>query len=158
MPIPPAMDDARGARILARVAPVLDADDWFWLMERIEPAWRRRQRRLGDRDAAICALATQMAGASGRALAQNIARDLLRYATSGWRFERDEPPPADPARALMHRILTANGKTPSLATIRRALAGIGAGAKSAPAMSRRPCEPGAHEAPDSDQAPRIGRG
>lgn len=89
-----------------------------------------RARRVCERDDAIRALASAMAADSGRALAKAIHRDLARYATSAWRFERGRPPPADPMRGLWHATLTAaRGRPPSVSTIRRALAGVGGGSK-----------------------------
>ena len=68
------------------------------------------RRRLAERNALIRHLATEiLAGggeASGRGLGDSIATELGRYAASGWRVERGRTPPADPHRALLHRIRT----------------------------------------------------
>jgi hypothetical protein len=113
-------DDAR----LARILPRLDEGDRAWLVNRLDPPWRRRRRRLAARDAAIRTLALEVPFGSGRQMAKAIAAALDRYASSGWRFERDRQP-GDPRRALLWRILDLNGRrAPSKATIERALAGV----------------------------------
>jgi hypothetical protein len=78
------------------------------------------RRRLAARNAKICSIAVGRAGA-GREIARGIHRDLRRYNAAG--YERDRPP-ADPRRALMHRVLVLSW-VPSEHTIRRALAGLG---------------------------------
>jgi hypothetical protein len=86
-----------------------------------------RRRRLDERDAALRELAIgMMAKAStGESLARTIARELHRYASSAWRFERERPAPVDPPRALLYRILhLGSGHCPGQATVHRALAGL----------------------------------
>jgi hypothetical protein len=83
-----------------------------------------RQRRLAERDAAIRAIASDCAGIGGRELAREIVRRLGRYAASAWRFERDQRPSGNPARARLHRALSLNGgNPPSFSMAWRALAG-----------------------------------
>ncbi len=81
------------------------------------------RRRLAARNAKICSIAVGRAGA-GREIARGIHRDLRRYNAAGYEYERDRPP-ADPRRALMHRVLVLSRGVPSEHTIRRALAGLG---------------------------------
>ena len=89
-------------------------------------AWIRRGRRLAQRDVSLRALAGHFLDrASGRAVAEACARDLRRYAASGWRFEQGRPAAGDAKRGLMHRILTLNGgKAISEDQIRAVLAGL----------------------------------
>ena len=105
------------------------------------------RRRLAACNAKICSIAVGRAGA-GREIARGIHRDLRRYNAAGYEYERDRPP-ADPRRALMHRVLVLSRGVPSEHTIRRAPAGLG-GSKSGPAMIPQ----AAH--PSSDQEPRGG--
>jgi hypothetical protein len=72
-----------------------------------------------------------------RELAWAIASELDRYQQGRWRLERGGPPPTDPRRALMHRILTLGGRILAPASLRRVLAGI-TGAKSADFLRQRP--------------------
>lgn len=115
-----------------------------------------QRRRLAERDAAIRGLAIGRLG-SGRELAGDISRELLRYRPSGYRFEQD-PPVDSPRRAKMHRVLTLNGaKAPSEVTIRRALAGVG-GSKSAPAMIQRAAYSGAKCNAEEYEDARVAEG
>ena len=87
------------------------------------------RRRLGERNLAIYRLAAVLlAGggeASGHSLADRIAAEVGRYASSTWRHERDRTPPADPRRALLHRILVlGRGDFPGRHQLRRILAGL----------------------------------
>jgi hypothetical protein len=98
-------------------------------LEILEPhlaAWIRRARRLAQRDAAVVALAGHFLDCgSGRAAAEACARELRRYAASGWRFEQGKPAAGDAKRVLMHRILTLNGgKAIAEDQIRAVLAGL----------------------------------
>jgi hypothetical protein len=77
---------------LARIIERLDADDRAWLVDRLDPPWRRRRRRLAARDAAIRELGLVVPPGSGRQMAAEIATVLSRYASSGWRFEQDHEP------------------------------------------------------------------
>jgi len=78
---------------------------------------------LDQRDNVIRQLAAHYTATSGRALADALRRDLLRYAASAYRFERNRPP-EDPMRVLLHRILAiGDGRVPSFELIRRALGG-----------------------------------
>jgi hypothetical protein len=102
-------------------------------------------RRLAERNQKIRALAIGWLG-TGRELAREIHQDVRRYGAGGFRFERDRPP-ADPRRAMMHRILVlSDGKAPSEPTIRRALAGL-AGSKSGPAMIQQAVHPASRQEP-----------
>ena len=107
-------------------------------LERLAPRFTPsalRRRRLAERDGALRCLAEL--GGSGRELAAGIELELRRYAAAAWRFARGCAPPADPRRRDLHRVLTLNfGKPPGVSTIRRALAGIGAGSKSPPLLSQ----------------------
>ena len=125
---PPATTVADPGGRLERVSAVLDKlgpED----LEIIEPhlaAWIRRGRRLAQRDAALRALAGHFLDrASGRAVAEACARELRRYAASGWRHEQGRPAAGDAKRGLMHRILTLNsGKAIAEDQIRAVLAGL----------------------------------
>jgi hypothetical protein len=99
-------------------------DDRDRLMRRYGSANVLRQWRLDDRDAAIRQLAAGYAEGSGRALADVLHRDLLRYAASGYRV--NPAPPADDRRAMLHRVLDliGGGKVPSAVQLRSILAGV----------------------------------
>jgi hypothetical protein len=99
-----------------------DDVDRLWRMYASPSA--RRQRRLGQRDDAILALAQLYRATSGRALAAAINTDLRRYSASGYRV--NAAPPADDRRALLHRVLdlVGDGKIPSVGQIRGILAGM----------------------------------
>ncbi|MEA2757310.1 MAG: hypothetical protein QOJ54_3599 [Aliidongia sp.] len=93
------------------------------LARHFKPLAIGRHRR-GERDGNIRKLAAFYIS-SGRGLAEALRQDCMRYAGSAWIFERDRPAPADPKRALMHRVLSLNGgKAPSDSTILRALVGL----------------------------------
>jgi hypothetical protein len=107
------------------------AGDIAWLIDRLRPsvarAWRKEVRDRGVR-----ALAALHADFGQRNTAARIAKELARYAASGWRFERGRQVPADdPVRAAMHAILTATGgEPPGFEAIRKALAGLDLGRNS----------------------------
>lgn len=89
------------------------------------PAWLRRARRLTERDAAVRELAAERYAelTSGREIARRMVRDLTLYRAAG---RLSGPVPTDPRRASVHRLLAlCEGQAPSVATLRRALAGIG---------------------------------
>jgi hypothetical protein len=99
--------------------------------ELIEPAlqpWARRAWRLQRRDVALWAIAGEhylLECGTGRAAAAAIARDLRRYAASGWRVEQGKSPAGDGKRRAMHRILTlSDGKAVGKDRIREILAGL----------------------------------
>jgi hypothetical protein len=100
------------------------------LDEVIEPAlqpWARRAWRLQRRDVALRALAGEhyLECGTGRAAAAAIARDLRRYAASGWRVEQGKSSAGDGKRRAMHRILTlSDGKAVGKDRIREILAGL----------------------------------
>jgi hypothetical protein len=89
---------------------------------------RRWQKRRGaDRGAALRAVAQDYCVSRNGVtdLAQEVRRRLVRYASAGWRFERDLPAPEDPKRARMHLALSLfSGGVPSESTIWRAIVGI----------------------------------
>ena len=86
-------------------------------------AYIRRARRR-ERDAAIRELATHyVAHSSGRAMSKGIAAAIARYEKSGW---RSGVLPADPRRALLHRVLgLSGGHAIGCRVIFAALAGLG---------------------------------
>jgi hypothetical protein len=98
-----------------------------------------RRRRDEERNVCYRGLAAGLPPANRmRELARAIATEIGRYQHGRWRFEHGGPPPADPRRALMHRILTLDGgKILAPASLRRVLAGI-AGAKSAEFLRQQP--------------------
>jgi len=102
----------------------MPADDRERFFRRYGSANVLRQWRLDDRDAAIRQLAAGYTEGSGRALADVLHRDLVRYAASGHRI--NTAPPTDGRRALLHRVLDliGDGKIPSAAQIRGILAGV----------------------------------
>jgi hypothetical protein len=89
---------------------------------------RRWQKRRGaDRGAALRAVAADCGDITKAAteLARVVHVRLGRYASTGWRFERDLPAPEDPKRARMHLALSLfSGGVPSESTIWRAIVGI----------------------------------
>src|SRR5208282_5637496 len=119
------MNHADGVRV-ARILAALEEGDRAWFLDRISEPWRRRARRLEERDARIREYALAYHPLlSGPAMASAIAMAINRYRASGWRFERDLPAPADPRRGLMWRILhLADGRALSPGTVRNALAGV----------------------------------
>ena len=83
-----------------------------------------RQKRLAARDHAIRELVTLLPARSGRALANAVETEINRYAASAWRWECGRPEPADPDRALLHRVLTlSRGNPPRTDQVRRIIAG-----------------------------------
>jgi hypothetical protein len=89
----------------------LDPADAQWLAEQLEPAWRRRERRLAARDTAIRDAASLYAAApSGRALATHLRNEMLK-----------------PRRVpkLQEIVDLYEGRVPSVTRLRAALAGIG---------------------------------
>jgi len=126
-------DRARPERVLAQI---MDAGDRAWLAERLEPAWRRRQRR-DQRNSVIRQIAIHHFSGltSARGMTAATGNMLRRYAGSAWRFERDRGLPVDPGRARLWHVLTLNrGKPPSATTIRDALADRGRKSKRPLAM------------------------
>jgi hypothetical protein len=116
-------------------------EDLEWLARVALQPWARRSWRMTQRAQAIIALAGAFKSARNVAKTMHIALDT--YCGGRWRFERNRPPPADdPVRGLMHAVLTANaGEPPSVDVIRRSLAGLGPGAKSAASVRQQPCHP-----------------
>lgn len=115
-------DAARLDRILAALPNPADRE---WLAERLEPRWRRRERRLEERDEAVRTLAAERFGAlpSGRAMATEMRRALSVYAAGS--TCKGETVPSDSRRASLHRLLKLfGGRVPSVGTLRAALAGI----------------------------------
>jgi hypothetical protein len=111
---------------LARILAALEEDDRRWLRDRLDERWRRRARRLEERDQLIrdYALAYHPL-LSGHAMASAIAVAIDRYREPWRRFERDLPAPADPRRGLLWRILHLNnGRSLSSERVRFVLAGI----------------------------------
>lgn len=66
----------------------------------------RRRRRLARRDAALLALAEHYCAESGRALGQQLARDLALYRGAG---RHRGTPPADARRQLLHEVINLSG-------------------------------------------------
>ena len=83
-----------------------------------------RQHELNQRDACYRALAGILPPKrGGYAIAQAIRAEMRRYRDGAWRFDRARPAPADPRRALMHRIFELDGgEIRSRGAITRALA------------------------------------
>jgi len=119
------MNHADGVRV-ARILAALEEGDRAWFLDRISEPWRRRARRLEERDARIREYALAFHPLrSGRAMASAIAIELRRYRVSGFRFEADLAAPAEARRGLLWRILHLNNrKSPSPGAVRAALAGV----------------------------------
>ena len=115
-------DRGRAARILA----LLEHDDREWLQDRLAEPWRRRARRLEERDRLIREFGLAFHPLlSGRAMAAAIAVELGRYRASGFRFEVDLAAPGDQRRAALWKILHLNNRRNlSQGAVRTALAGI----------------------------------
>jgi hypothetical protein len=118
--------DSTSACIVSGFASMPLADIRSLLAKHASPSALRR-RVLDARDVAIRQLAATYAATSGRALADTVHRDLVRYGASGHRVNM--APPADTKRALLHRALDliGGGKVPSSALIRAILAGVRTG-------------------------------
>lgn len=101
----------------------LPADEVQRLCERFGSPAALRARRLDQRDAAIRALSEWMPAGSGREMAKRIAAELLRYAASGWRFERGRPAPDDPRRAALHQAMSLSGGPIGAVQVARIMAG-----------------------------------
>jgi hypothetical protein len=116
-------DAGRLDRILAQIT---DPADRAWLITRLEPPWRRRRRRLDERDAAILALAGHyLELGAGRAIAAAVVRDLRRYEVSTCQREQGKSPVGDAKRLLQHQVLTLNGgKGVGSQRVREILAGL----------------------------------
>ena len=58
-------------------------------------------------------------------IAEAVHTEIERYRASAWQFERGRVAPADPRRAILHRVLTlTGGATPSVRTLRRMFAPV----------------------------------
>lgn len=115
-------------RIVAHLDAAGLAGEADWLRGRVQAAgaaWR-----LADRDEVLRDLASLLGDfGSGREMARTVHAALLCYTTrGGWRFERGGPPPTEPLRAAMHRVLTlGDGGFPTTRQLRRIFAGVGHG-------------------------------
>jgi hypothetical protein len=109
-------DVARLDRILAALPNPADRD---WLSERLEPRWRRRERRLLARYKAVREIAAEFYSdcTSVRDIVQGMRADLRRMATlSGF---------DDPHRTALRRLLVlSKGRILGRTTLSNALAGI----------------------------------
>ena len=116
-------DPARVERIVGQIG---DEADRRWLRDRQAAPWQRRARRLADRDARIREFGlAYYPFMTGRGMASAIAVELQRYASAGWRFERNLPAPADQRRRSLWAILhLSDGRGLSAARVRYALAGV----------------------------------
>jgi len=87
------------------------------------------RRRNNQRDDCYRAMAQlHMPTASANALAAVVIAELSHYRSGRWRFERDGAAPANPHRALMHRILSLDRATILTArSVRAILAGLPVG-------------------------------
>jgi hypothetical protein len=101
---------------VARILAQLELDDRAWLQERLEPPWRRRRRRLEERDRLISAVIREFfPELLPTVAARRLGSALTASAASNWRSEQHLVTLADSAserhRAL-HRIFQANGGKP----------------------------------------------
>jgi hypothetical protein len=102
-----ADDRATIERILSRIEPA----DQIWLSSRLDPPWRRRQRRLAVRDAAIWAARVHFPDPRITCAAKATAAALDAYALSNWSSERDMadlPEGVGARHRTLHAILLAN--------------------------------------------------
>jgi hypothetical protein len=132
---------------LERVLAAVDPSDRAWLERKLAPPWLIRERRLAARDAAIraCGALYFADHPSGRAMASALRKAL---ATPRSREGADSRRESD-LRAL--RTLCA-GRLPSVATIRRALAGL------APEDGSNSSDDLSHAARESDPQPGAAPG
>ena len=78
-----------------------------------------RSAWIAQRDDLLCLMAVGRNGDT-KALAEIVATDLLRYATSAWSFDRHRAEPHNRAHSLAHQVLRlTNGAVPAAATIRK---------------------------------------
>ena len=99
-------DTARLERILAE----LPAEDAAYLSRLIEPPWKRRDRRLSVRDAAVMDAFAAVSDKDPTPAAAYIASQFARYLASAWLVERGYPllPSEDPLRAALQRLAREN--------------------------------------------------
>lgn len=112
------MNDAR--RLDRIFAALPDPADRVWLSEQLEPRWRRRARRLEERDDVVRWIAGEFYSnlSSARDIAKTMRRDLLQV--------RDIRETDSSHRAALHRLLElSNGSVPSVTTLRNTMAGVG---------------------------------
>jgi hypothetical protein len=107
---------------LERICAALGAADATWLRERLEPRWRRRERKLSQRDELIREIATRFyALTSGREIARSLRADLLRMAS----LRRSAPGQPDARYEALRRLQRLSGdRVLSISTLRNALAGL----------------------------------
>jgi len=99
------------AAILAK----LPMEDAAFLAERLQPAWRRRARRLDGRDEAIRAAAAFFPDDRPSVVARELERDLTRYLSAVWRHGQqlaELPDDVPRLRAALHRLAAANEGRP----------------------------------------------
>ena len=118
------LDDDRGR--VARILALLEGEDRRWLEDTLSEPWRRRARRLEERDAQIRQFGLAFHPLlSGRAMASAIGVELGRYRAAGLRFEADLPVTGDQRRAALWKILHLNNRRGlSEGAVRAALAGV----------------------------------
>jgi hypothetical protein len=106
------VDIARLERIVAQLAPA----DAGWLRDQFEPPWRRRQRRLAQRDAAVRDARSLFSDPHHiTCAARSLSRALAGYRASNWSAEKDLPALPDSAserHVVLHAIARANGGRP----------------------------------------------
>jgi hypothetical protein len=100
-------DDGRLAAILDRLPPA----DAALIADLIEPQWKRRDRRLTNRDDAVRAARRFFPGMRDTPAATALAQALDRYLATAWRFDRDAaelPQTASAQHFALFRIAQAN--------------------------------------------------
>ena len=108
---------------LARIFGSFPGADQALLINQL-PKSTRRALRMRWRNEAIVEAAGGFA--NQRAAARELAAELDRYSGGRYRFERGRPPPTDPRRAILHRILRLYDDIPPGApTVRAVIAGVG---------------------------------
>ena len=107
MGAPAADDRATIERILSRI----ELADQIWLSSRLDPPWRRRQKRLAVRDAAVWAARVHFPDPHVTCAAKATAAALDAYARSNWSSEcdiADLPEGVSARHRTLHAILRAN--------------------------------------------------
>ena len=103
-----------GSDVIARqqcILQSLSAEDVAFLARHPLPRWAIRARRLDQRDEAIRAAQSFLAGMSEAEQSRRLSRDLLRYIATAWNRGAGTEPTPGTYRHALHRIaLLNNGK------------------------------------------------
>ena len=97
---------------LAEIMAGLPPADAALIADLIEPQWKRRDRRLTNRDDAVRAARRFFPGMRDTPAAAALSRALNRYLASSWRVDRDAtelPQTASAQHCAFYRIAKSNG-------------------------------------------------